>query len=68
LKRGASNAEAELRRRGIRQDADGVYVGPNGPDDELVQSLLSDDHLSKYGITHEEFYGSDSLLKVLKRF
>jgi hypothetical protein len=68
LKRGIANAEAELRRRGIKQDKDGVYVGPDGPDDELVLSLVSDDHLGKYGITNEEFYGSGTLLKILKRF
>lgn len=68
LKRGVSNAEAELKRRGITKDADGVYVGPDGPEDGLVRSLLSDDHLSKYGITQEEFYSSGSLLRILRKF
>jgi hypothetical protein len=68
LKRGVSNAEAELRSSGIRQDTDGVYIGPDGPEDELVRSLLSDDHLSKYGITSDEFYRCESLLRFLPRF
>jgi hypothetical protein len=65
LKRGVSYSKAELNHRGVRQDADGVYIGPDGPEDELVRFLLSDDHLSKYGITHDEFYASDSLVKIL---
>jgi hypothetical protein len=66
LKRGVSTADAEVKHRGISQDKDGVYVGPEGPEDELVRSLLSDDYLSKYGITREEFHSSSSLSKILK--